>query len=243
MSLSPSPAQTMHRRALTISGLALLVVVILWNVPFFSTLLYPLRLFVTFIHEVGHIIAAVLTGGQPQGFVVYSNGAGVAYTAGGLRAVILPAGYIGTALFGASLFYIANIWEKTRVITRVLSYSLIGFSVIFTLPNLFGGLLALTIGVVSGLLLLELSRRGSDNFNLLVLNVLAMITGLNAVLDVFHIVENPDVRGVVNNDAAAFSQQFAPWIPASVWALIWAAAAVALLAGAVYFSVIRPPRR
>lgn len=236
-------SDSQHRRALTYAGLALVVVVILWNVPFFSSVLYPLRLFVTFIHEASHILAAVLTGGQPQGFIVYADGSGVAYTAGGLRAVILPAGYIGTALFGAALFYIANTTARTRIITRVLGYGLILFSIIFTLPNLFAGLLALGIGSVMGILLLELAKRGSDDFNLLVLNILAMITGLNAVLDVFYIVNNPSAGGRVNNDAAAFAQNFAPWIPASVWALIWAGAAVALLAGAVYYSVIRPPRR
>lgn len=236
-------ADTQHRRALTYAGLALLVVIILWNVPFFSSVLYPLRLFVTFIHEAGHIIAAVLTGGEPRGFIVYANGAGVAYTAGGIRAVILPAGYIGTALFGAALFYIANTTFRTRRITLILGYGLVAFSIIFTLPNLFSGLLALMIGTVFGLLLIELSRRGSDDFNLLMLNILAMITSLNAVLDVTYLISNPSARGVVNNDAAAFSETFAPWIPASVWALIWAATALILLAGAVYFSVIRPPRR
>ncbi len=240
--LSPT-SHTAHRRALTVSGLALLVVVILWNVPLFSTVLYPLRLFVTFIHEAGHVVASVLTGGQVRGFIVYPNGAGVTYTIGGIRAIILPAGYIGTALFGAALFYIANTWGRTPLITTVLGYGLIAFSIFFTFSDLLSGLLALTIGCVMGGLLVSLARRGSEDFNLLILNVLAMITGLNAVLDVFYIVENPGVRGVVVNDAAAFSEQFAPWIPASVWALIWAIAAAALLAGAVYFSVIRPARR
>jgi len=239
---SPTYATT-HHRALTFSALALVVVIILWNVPLFSMVLYPLRLFVTFIHEAGHVIASVLTGGEVTRFVVYSNGAGVTYTIGGIRAIILPAGYIGTALFGASLFYIANTWARTRLITSSLGYGLIAFSIFFTLPDFFNGFLALTIGCVMGTLLVSLARRGSEDFNLLILNVLAMITGLNAVLDVFYIVENPGVSGVVVNDAAAFSKQFAPWIPASIWALIWALAAAALLAGSVYYSVIRRIRR
>jgi len=242
MTLSPPTSYAAHRRALTLSGLALLVVIILWNVPLFSMLLYPLRLFVTFIHEAGHVVASVLTGGEVTGFVVYPNGAGVTYTVNGIRAIILPAGYIGTALFGAALFYIANTGTHIRRITAILGYGLIAFSIFFTLSNLLSGFLALTIGCITGGLLVMLSRRGTEDFNLLILNVLAMITGLNAVLDVFYIIENPGVRGVVVNDAAAFSAQFAPWIPASVWALIWAIAAAALLAGAVYYSVIRPPR-
>ena len=243
MTASSTTSYSTHRRALTVSGLALLVVIILWNVPLFSMVLYPLRLFVTYIHEAGHVVASVLTGGEVTRFVVYPNGSGVTYTIGGVRALILPAGYIGTALFGASLFYIANTWTRTRLITAILGYGLIAFSIFFTLPDLFNGLLALVIGCVFGMILVSLSRKGSEDFNLLVLNVLAMIVGLNAVLDVFYIVENPAVRGVVTNDAAAFSQQFAPWVPASIWALIWAFASAVLLAGSVYYSVIRPSRR
>ncbi|MCU0463901.1 MAG: M50 family metallopeptidase [Anaerolineae bacterium] len=244
----PTPQQLtpahFRRRTLTISAIALVVVIILWNVPLFSFIVYPLRLFVTFVHEAGHIIAAVLTGGEPRGFAVFTDGSGVAYTAGGLRAVILPAGYIGTALFGAGLFYIANTWSRTRLLTAILGYGLVFFSIIFTLPNLLSGFFALFIGGLMGAILVSSARRSSDEINLFILNVLALVTGFNAVLDVVYLITNPGARGgPVLNDAAAFSAAFAPWVPAAAWATIWAIASVLLLFTAVYFSVIRPPRR
>ena len=36
--------------------------IVLWFVPFAEILTYPFRIFVTFIHEGGHALAALLTG-------------------------------------------------------------------------------------------------------------------------------------------------------------------------------------
>ena len=60
--------QQVRRQALLMTGLAMVVVYIIWNVPFFSFIAYPLRLFVTYVHEAGHSLAALLTGGQVIGF-------------------------------------------------------------------------------------------------------------------------------------------------------------------------------
>jgi hypothetical protein len=71
-------------------------------------LAFPFRLFVTMIHELGHGMAAVLTGGKFLRFQVTSRGAGLAWTSGGWRFVIIQAGYLGTALFGAALLVITH---------------------------------------------------------------------------------------------------------------------------------------
>jgi hypothetical protein len=156
----------------------------------------------------------------------------------------LPAGYVGTALFGAALFYIANTWARTRALTMGVGYGLVIFSIVFTLPNLLDGFLALTIGCIFGMILVSLARHAAEVVNLFMLNLLALTTGLNAVLDAFYLVRNPGAgAGIVTNDAAAFSASFAPWVPASVWAFLWALASALLLMAAVYFSIIRPPRR
>jgi hypothetical protein len=224
------------------SGLALLVVIALWNLPWLEFIVYPLRLFVTFIHETGHILAVVLTGGQPRGFAVFPDGSGVAYTIGGWRALIIPAGYVGTAVFGAVLFYLANTIARPRRLTTLLGYGLIVFSVVFILPDPLNGILALMIGSLFGILLINAARHLSDALNLLILNVIALTTGFNAVLDALYLVRVPNARGIVLNDAAAFSAEFAPLIPAGVWALLWAALSAVLLGLSIYLSIIRPRR-
>ena len=50
---------------------------------------------ITLVHELGHGLAAILTGGSFLYFEVFPNGGGLAHTSGGLRFVVIPAGYLG----------------------------------------------------------------------------------------------------------------------------------------------------
>ncbi|MEL7236944.1 MAG: M50 family metallopeptidase, partial [Chloroflexota bacterium] len=113
--------QLFRRRALGMSLIALVIVFIVWNIPQLNAVLYPFRLFVTFVHESGHGLAAILSGGEFVRFEVMANGTGLATTRGGSRAAILPAGYLSAALFGAGLFFITNRVPYPRIIAVVLA--------------------------------------------------------------------------------------------------------------------------
>ncbi|MFN8530223.1 MAG: M50 family metallopeptidase [Anaerolineae bacterium] len=230
---------THRRRALLASVIAFVLVLILWNVQALDFALYPFRLFVTFVHESGHGLATLISGGHFERFEVYANGAGVALTAGGSRWLILPGGYLGAALFGAVLFYLANTIPHSRVIAGVLGVWMIGFSLLFTtfLSTAF------LVGVGMGLVLIVLSAKASSDVTLILLNALAMLTGLNAVLDLVNVFNHSDAMlGNVRNDAAQFSAEIAPFLPGAFWAGLWALIAVGLLGAAVWYSVIRPRR-
>jgi len=229
---------TADRRLLILLA-ALVLVFILWNIPQLDFVLYPFRLFVTYVHEAGHGTAALLTGGRFLGFEIFANGAGQAITAGGSRLLILPAGYLGAALFGAILFYLNNRFHYSRALSVALGVGLVIFSLLFGRISM----LSLVVGLVFGGLLIVLGRRVNECINNLVLNLLAVLTGLNAVLDVWYLVGNSGASlGAVRNDAAAFSEQVFP-LPGAVWALLWAGIAVVMLGAAVWLSVIRPRRR
>src|SRR5207245_6253995 len=78
----------------------------LWFVPFAEILSYPFRIFVTFIHEGGHAIAALLTGNSVQSLSVAMNGSGETYTTqGGVwsQMLVSSAGYLGAMTYGALL--------------------------------------------------------------------------------------------------------------------------------------------
>lgn len=234
-----------RRRALLISAVALVLVYILWNVPAFDPLLYPLRLFVTYVHEAGHSLAALLTGGQVIGFTVSANGSGLATTAGGARAIIIPAGYLGAALFGSLLFYVVNRFPNhSREVAGFLGIGMVVFTILFARPDETGTPLALMLGVGFGLLLLIMAWKLQRLVNLLVLNILAMMTALNAVLDVFYLTRNIDAaRGMVANDAVAFSREITPLIPPSLVAITWAFIAILILGAAFWYGVWKPLRR
>lgn len=69
-------------------------------------IMYPIRILVTFLHELGHAVGALITGGMVDRIQINSNGSGFTSTAGGSRSIILMGGYLGSALFGNILFFI-----------------------------------------------------------------------------------------------------------------------------------------
>ncbi len=105
---SESPHSPDRRRDLALASAAFVVALVLWQVQELYLLMVPFRLFVTMIHELAHGLAAELTGGDFLRFEVTSRGAGLAYTRGGSPFVIIQAGYLGTALFGAGLLILSH---------------------------------------------------------------------------------------------------------------------------------------
>src|SRR3954469_8277110 len=80
--------------------------IVLWFIPFAEVLTYPFRLFVTFIHEGGHAIAALLTGNAVESLSIATNASGETYTTqGGLfsQMLVSSAGYIGSMVYGVAL--------------------------------------------------------------------------------------------------------------------------------------------
>lgn len=231
--------QMFRSRALWNVLAAVGIVYVLWNVPSLNFVLYPLQLFVTFIHEAGHGLMAILTQGQVGEVIVNPDTSGLTTTLGGSRALILPAGYLGAAFFGALLFYLVNTLPYSRAFSVILGIGLIFLSVVFT--TLLST--AFIVGVLSGAGLMLLGWKSGSGWNVLVLDVLAITCGLNAVLDLLYLVRySGAASGSVLNDAAAFSRDVAPFLPGSVWALIWAIIAVLMLGAAVWYSLIRPRR-
>jgi hypothetical protein len=237
----PQAHETHQRRSLWLSLLAFGLVFVIWNIPALrDTILYPVNLFVTYVHEAGHGLAAILSGGRFIGFEVFANGGGQALTQGGARWLILPAGYIGAALFGAGLFYLVNRFHRTRAIATGLGALLIGFTLVFGL----GSWTAVIVGVLFGAGLIAAGQGLPTSVTAVTLNLLAILTSQNAALDIITLISNTDARlGSVHNDAAAFTREVAPLVPAPVWAFLWAVIAVGLLALSFWLSVIRPLRR
>ncbi len=235
----------MRRQTLFITVLALVAVTILWNIRELEFLVYPLRLFVTYVHEASHSLAALITGGSVSGFTVSANGSGLAITAGGSRAFILPAGYLGAALFGSMLFFLTNrIPRWVRGLSVFIGAFMVVFTVMFARPDESGSLSALLIGLGFGIVMVLMGWKAPRLVNQFVLNTLATMTALNAVLDVWMLVGNSDAtRGAVNNDAAAFAKEVTPLLPTATVAFIWSMAAIAMLGTAVYLGMIKPLRQ
>ncbi|MBL7798508.1 MAG: M50 family metallopeptidase [Saprospiraceae bacterium] len=80
-----------------------------------ATILYPVTLLVTFLHEMGHALGALLTGGSVEGMQINPDGSGFTVTRGGNRGVTLIGGYLGSAVLGNLLF---RIGARHRALTH-----------------------------------------------------------------------------------------------------------------------------
>ena len=255
-------APNIRRQTLLITLLAFGFAFVLWNIDEvdrlitqrlqlgaetldLEMLIYPLRLFVTFTHEAGHVLAALITGGQVQGFTVSPNGSGLAVTSGGNSALILPAGYLGAALFGSFLFFLGNrAPRQVRGLSIFIGLSMILLTVIYARPDQTGSLTAFSIGMGFGLAMVVIGWAASPPINLFALNTLAIMTALHAVFDLWMLVGNADAgRGGLRNVAAQFAEQFTPLFSASAVAFIWAVAAVVMLGIAIYLGLFQPLRQ
>src|SRR5215203_1307600 len=103
--------------------IATLVTVALWFIPYADYLVYPIRLFVTFIHESSHALIAVLTGGSVQSLTIATDGSGEVYSASSNMVGELltsSAGYLGTTAFGVlMLFLIRRSFSPNKILTAL----------------------------------------------------------------------------------------------------------------------------
>ncbi|CAG8919553.1 unnamed protein product [Penicillium salamii] len=96
-----------HTQAVTLGVMAAYVVVIaiLWNVPYVRWVLWPFKMLVIAFHEFGHAITACCTGGKVKSISLDPHEGGVTHMQGGMSAVTLPAGYLGSSIIGALLIF------------------------------------------------------------------------------------------------------------------------------------------
>src|SRR5213082_684005 len=130
--------------------IAAAISVAIWFIPFAEILSYPFRIFVTFIHEGGHAIAALLTGNSVQSLSVAMNASGETYTTqGGVfsQMLVASAGYLGAMTYGAILLVLIRRAVAARV---VLLGSAVLILVLTTVFGLINPLLACTWNSLSG---------------------------------------------------------------------------------------------
>ncbi|WP_024768408.1 M50 family metallopeptidase [Aquimarina macrocephali] len=118
---------------LSIIGISLLVF-LLWQLPYFGFIQYPLLLLGTWFHEMGHGLTAILVGGKFIYLEIYENGGGVAYS--NVSASYLPfkiargitaaGGLLGPAISGAILIASA----RNRISSKIALWLLIAIMVL-----------------------------------------------------------------------------------------------------------------
>jgi len=212
----------------------------LWFIPFAELLSYPFRIFVTFIHEGGHAIAALLTANSVQSLSVAMNGSGETFTTqGGVLSQMLvsSAGYLGAMTYGALLLVLIRRSVAARVVLAVSSAIVLGLTVIFGVikpifAGTWGSLAGLPFTLVAGVLLsiglFAVARFASARVATFVVSLLAVQCVLNALLDlktVFFL--SSPFAATVPTDAVNMAN--ATGVPAILWAIVWIAVSIFIL--------------
>ncbi len=126
----PSPQNRWN--STTVLTVATVIVVACMFIPFGYLIVYPFRLFNTFVHEVGHAVAAVITGGYVESMVVNLDTSGYVIRRGGWTPLVASAGYMGSILAGAALLVAGRKREWTRPALMVLGVSTLLATAIFS---------------------------------------------------------------------------------------------------------------
>lgn len=195
--------------------------------PWAHWLLYPFRLFTTWVHECGHAVATVLVGGRVTAITIAPDTSGLTVglvPAGRLaRGFVASAGYLGAALVGCLLLAATRAERRAHAILLGLGVCLL-LTLVFWMRNLFGAIVVLAWGVA----LIALARRGLGHGVRVVLSLLAIQVALNSVYDI-------RVLFLVHHAASdAVTMQGLFLLPSWVWATLWMAISVAMLGGTLW---------
>lgn len=187
----------------------------LWN----TFLVYPFRIFVVFLHELSHGLAAVLTGGSIESIGLSFDEGGVCRTRGGWPFVILNAGYMGSLLWGALFLVLGERRTRARSVIAAIGVFTLLVTVVYV-RTLFG----FGYGILAGAAFLAVASKLRAEVSEMLLAAIGATSALYAVWDV---ASDVLFRHSNESDAAALAQL--THVPAIVWGLFWILLSLAVL--------------
>jgi len=208
---------TSKRRRLLLVAALLGYLVALWGLwP--TVFVYPLKIFVVFLHELSHALAAIATGGQVASITLDSQEGGATWVIGGNRFITLSAGYLGSLLWGLLLLALACFRPRAaRPVVQALGILTVLVTIVYV-----RGIFGVVFGLLFGAALYAAGRRLRQDWAVLLLSALGLTSAVYALLDIrSDILLRPDTH----SDAALLAQLTG--IPALAWGLLWGALALA----------------
>ncbi|MDB5425345.1 MAG: hypothetical protein JWQ29_2761, partial [Phenylobacterium sp.] len=130
-------ADQAHRQRIVLLMWIAVGSVLLWQTHIGSLLLYPFTILATWFHEMGHGVAAMLTGSSFERLLIFPDGSGIAQSmrpadASGLtNALIAASGPVGPAIAGSLLIIASRTDKATRAALAIVGLALIISTVIW----------------------------------------------------------------------------------------------------------------
>ncbi len=200
-------------RPLLLPALLAVLAYAFWN----TVLVYPLKVFVVFLHEVSHGLAAVATGGRIVRIELSPQEGGLCLTQGGSRFLTLSAGYLGSLLWGAAFLILGFRSRAQRGIVLLLGIFVLSVTLLYV-RTIFG----FGYGLAAGAALVAVAWFLPPAASAFVLRLVGVVSCLYAVWD---IASDLLLRSVPGSDANALAQL--THVPGVVWGLLWIGVAAA----------------
>lgn len=105
-------------------GLLAFLLLFFWNSP----IMLPFKVFVVYLHEISHAIAAVVTGGEIQSIAISWNESGYMKSRGGIFFITAIAGYLGSMIWGSAMLYSAMQGKYLRPVSFFTGVVILAFT-------------------------------------------------------------------------------------------------------------------
>jgi hypothetical protein len=218
-----------RERYLLVSAVLL---VVLMNISTGRYILYPFKIFSTWVHEMCHGLAAILGGGYIAKLRIYSNGSGSANTACKYPGWVASAGYPGTSVTGCLLLLFRRTTLGPTIGTIGLGIAMI-LSVILYVGNAWGRIVLSLEGAVLILCGWQLPAAWLDHlYNFLALTV--SLNALETIQDLFGSNQGYVNGEIVYTDAHTVAQKWGG--DYRTWATIWLTMSIVLTAFGILFA-------
>lgn len=217
--MKPKKAPRSHKELLLLAALAS---VVLWMIPGGHVVALPFLYLNTILHEIGHAVAALATGGYVHSIGIHANGSGVTLTAGGWGMAISSAGYVGASVLGAIFIAKSRTPAGAQAALAGMGVALIVALILWIRGDAVG--LLMTVLWIFGLMVAARKLRGEGAV------FFAQFLGLQQCLNAFHsllvLLRINAVPGL-ENDAAIAARQIG--LPPMVFAVSWCLLSLALM--------------
>jgi hypothetical protein len=228
----------MHPRVAIGIAAATVILIQQW-LPFGRELLYPLSLFTTWVHEMGHGLTALLLGGRFTELVIRTDGSGYAMSYAGNgwnHALVSAGGMLAPAILGSFILGFVHGPRRAKIVLTILAAALV-LSVVIWVRSTIG---VITMPIVAVLLAWAawLGFRAKPHRRVIMAQVLGVMLAFDTVFGtVFYAMSSEASKGRPSD-----VQQMANEVGGAYWmhGLVIIAIALSMIAFSLWWAWRRP---
>ncbi len=202
-------------------------------------MLGPINIFTTLVHEMGHALVCLATGGQVGGLTIVADGAGhggLTLCTGGNPFLYTQSGYLGAAFFGCLLVVLGQYRSLAKPLLIGIGFAA-GFASLFLVTGsifktgmFFQGIMSMAWAALLSIALIWAGLKAKPALAHLLVLFLAVQTALNSITALGDLLSVS--LGWVHYSAFSDATNMADMtgIPAWFWSIFWAVCSVGMLA-------------